>query len=123
MTELSLIGFVTAFAAGVVSFLSPCVLPLVPVYLVNLAGEAMAGAGESSAERRRVMLHAVAFVVGFTLVFAVLGASVGLAGNLLQAHLDTLTRAGGVLLIVFGLHMSGLVHIPYLDRTYEVPVR
>ena len=110
-----------AFFGGVVSFLSPCVLPLVPVYLANLAGEALTGTGNARADRRRVMMHAVAFVIGFTLVFAVLGASVGLVGNIFQEHLDTATRVGGVVLIAFGLQMSGLVHIPYLDRTYQVP--
>ena len=114
-------GPMIAFFGGVVSFLSPCVLPLVPVCLTNLAGEAMAGTGNAVADRRRVMLHSVAFVIGFTLVFAIVGASVGLVGNLLQERLDTLTQVGGVVLIVFGLQMSGLVHIPYLDRTYQVP--
>ncbi|MEE8421194.1 MAG: cytochrome c biogenesis protein CcdA, partial [Dehalococcoidia bacterium] len=61
------------------------------------------------------------FVVGFTLVFAILGASVGLVGNLFQTHIDTLTRVGGVVLIVLGLQASGLIHIPYLERTYQVP--
>ena len=110
-----------AFFGGLVSFLSPCVLPLVPVYLVNLAGEALTGTADAAADRRRVMAHSVAFVVGFTLVFAMLGASVGLVGNLFQEHLLTLTRAGGVVLIIFGLQMSGLIHIPYMDRTYQLP--
>ncbi|MEE8421478.1 MAG: cytochrome c biogenesis protein CcdA, partial [Dehalococcoidia bacterium] len=100
-------GPVIAFFGGVVSFLSPCVLPLVPVYLANLAGEAMSGTGDVAADRRRVFLHSVAFVVGFTLVFAILGASVGLVGNLFQTHIDTLTRVGGVVLIVLGLQASG----------------
>ena len=116
-----LLGPGIAFFGGVVSFLSPCVLPLVPVYLANLAGEALSGTGNAVADRRRVFMHSIAFVVGFTLVFAILGASVGLVGNLFQQHLDTATRVGGVVLIVLGLQMSGLVHIPYLDRTYQVP--
>ena len=114
------LGPLVAFFGGVVSFLSPCVLPLVPVYLANLAGEAVQVSGSARADRRRVFLHSVAFVVGFTLVFAIVGASVGLVGNALQAHLDTMTRIGGLLLMVFGMHMSGLIHVPYLDRTYQV---
>ncbi len=116
-----LAGPAIAFFGGIVSFLSPCVLPLVPVYLANLAGEAMNGTGDTQADRRRVFMHAVAFVIGFTLVFAILGASVGLVGNLLQQHLDTMTRVGGAVLIVMGLQAAGLVHIPYLDRTYQAP--
>ena len=116
-----LLGPGVAFFGGVVSFLSPCVLPLVPVYLANLAGEAVTGTGDVAADRRRVILHSIAFVVGFTLVFALIGASVGLVGNIFQAQLDTATRVGGVVLIVFGLQMSGLIHVPYLDRAYQVP--
>ena len=114
-------GPAIVFFGGLVSFLSPCVLPLVPVYLANLAGEAMHGTGDAGADRRRVFFHSVAFVIGFTLVFAIIGASVGLVGNALQQHLETMTRFGGVLLIVFGMQMSGLIHIPFLDRTYQVP--
>ena len=114
-------GPAIVFFGGVVSFLSPCVLPLVPVYLANLAGEAMQGTGNATADRRRVFLHAVTFVIGFTLVFAIIGASAGLVGNALQQHLDTLTRAGGVLLIFFGMQMSGLIRIAALERTYQVP--
>ena len=114
-------GPAIAFFGGIVSFLSPCVLPLIPVYLANLAGEAMNGSGDAQADRRRIFMHSVAFVIGFTLVFAILGASVGLVGNLLQQHLDTMTRLGGVVLIVMGLQTAGLVHIPFLDRTYQVP--
>ena len=116
-------GPAIALFGGVVSFLSPCVLPLVPVYLANLAGEAAANTDGSSANRRRVFLHSVAFVVGFTLVFAVIGASVGLVGNSVQQHLDTATRFGGLILIVLGLQMSGLINLPYLNRTYQFEVQ
>lgn len=118
------LGPAIAFFGGTVSFLSPCVLPLVPVYIANLAGEAATSAarGEASgSERRRVFLHAVTFVVGFTAVFAIVGASAGLVGTFVQDHLDTLTRAGGLVLILLGLQMSGLIRIPYLDRTYQLP--
>jgi cytochrome c biogenesis protein CcdA len=108
-----------AFAGGVLSFLSPCVLPLVPVYLANLAGEAFRTGGVSAVDRRRVFLHSVAFVVGFTVVFAIVGASAGLIGDALQKQLPLLTRVGGVVLMVLGLHLSGLVRIPFLERTYQ----
>ena len=117
-----LLGPGIAFFGGIVSFLSPCVLPLVPVYLANLAGEAMRGTGDTRADRRRVFLHSVVFVIGFTLVFAFVGASAGFLGTLVQEQLDTVTRIGGVVLVVFGMQMSGLIHIPYLERTYQVPV-
>lgn len=109
-----------AFFGGVVSFLSPCVLPLVPVYLVNIGGEAVLGTSEAGA-RARVIRNALAFVVGFTLVFAFIGASAGFAGSLVTDRLDLLTRVGGVVLMVLGMQMTGLIHIPFLDRTYQLP--
>ena len=121
-------GFGVAFLAGMLSCLSPCVLPLVPAYLSHLAGVsvqggvgggpgAMAMAAPSSA-----FSHALAFVAGFSFVFVVLGASVGLAGFYLRDQLPTLTRVAGVLVILFGLQMSGLVRIPLLSRTLEFRV-
>ncbi|MCK9485087.1 MAG: cytochrome c biogenesis protein CcdA [Dehalococcoidia bacterium] len=114
-------GPAIAFFGGVVSFLSPCVLPLVPVYLVNVAGEAALGTTEGVAGRARVLGNSLAFVVGFTAVFAVIGASAGFAGGAVTEHLDLLTRIGGVVLMVLGMQMAGLIHVPYLDRTYQLP--
>ena len=117
-----------AFFGGVVSFLSPCVLPLVPAYLVNIAGEAVLGrgdlpgtlGGEAQRSRMHVIAHSAAFVVGFTLVFAVIGASAGFLGALASGQGEILTRAGGIVLMVLGMQMAGLIHIPFLDRTYQV---
>ena len=108
-----------AFFGGIVSFLSPCVLPLVPVYLANLAGEAMRGTGDVKADRRRVFLHSVVFVIGFTLVFAFVGASAGFLGTLVQEQLDTVTRIGGVLLVVFRTQIAAHLH-PVPRRTYQL---
>ncbi|MDA0269654.1 MAG: sulfite exporter TauE/SafE family protein [Chloroflexi bacterium] len=110
-----------AFFGGIVSFLSPCVLPLVPVYLINIAGEAVLGGAEGgAAARARVLGNAIAFVIGFTVVFTAVGASVGLAGSLVTDQLPLLTRIGGGILMFFGLHMSGLITVPFLDRTFQV---
>lgn len=128
-TETSLSGGVQgwfgpaiAFFGGVVSFLSPCMLPLVPAYLVNIAGEAVLATGEARGSRLHVIGHAAAFVIGFTVVFAFVGASAGLLGNLVSDRLDTLTRGGGIVLIILGMQMSGLIHIPFMARTYQVRV-
>ena len=114
-----LFGPAIAFFGGTVSFLSPCVLPLVPVYLANLAGEAVQGTGNPRADRIRVFVHSLVFVVGFTLVFALVGVGVGVAAG--RFDVDLITRIGGAVVIVFGLQMSGLIQIPYLDRTYQFP--
>lgn len=116
------LGPAIAFFGGVVSFLSPCVLPLVPVYLVNMAGEAVLESGDTSASRAHVLRNSGAFVIGFAVVFSLVGASAGFAGTLFSDHLDTLARGGGLVMVVLGLQMSELLHLPYLNRTYQLPV-
>ena len=113
-------GLGVAFLGGVISFLSPCVLPLVPAYLVSVAGEAVLSSVEVQRRRWHVVRHACAFVLGFTAVFASIGASAGLVGQLAAGHLELLTRAGGVVMIVLGMQMAGLIHVRLLERTYEV---
>lgn len=116
------LGPAIAFLGGVLSFLSPCVLPLVPAYLVNMAGEAVLETGDAQASRAHVLRNAGAFVLGFGVVFTLVGASAGFAGTLVSDHLDTLGRVGGLILVVMGLQMSELLHLPYLNRTYQVRV-
>ncbi|MGI8551095.1 MAG: cytochrome c biogenesis CcdA family protein, partial [Dehalococcoidia bacterium] len=83
-----IIGLLIAFVAGVLSCLSPCVLPIVPIYISHL-GTTASGAAVAT-QRRTTLTHALAFVAGFTVVFVILGISVGLVGSLLQAHLELL---------------------------------
>jgi cytochrome c-type biogenesis protein len=111
-------GIVFAFMAGVISFLSPCVLPLVPAYIAHLTG--VTSAPEAAAGRRETMSHAAAFVCGFGVIFTVLGASVGLAGGLIADHMSTLEKVAGVFLIVLGLNLMGVIKIPWLYRTYTI---
>lgn len=108
-------GLVAAVAAGVLSFLSPCVLPLVPSYVAFLAGVRGTDHGEQP-ERGRTMVHAVAFVVGFSIVFVLLGASATALGSLVQDEGVWLSRAGGVLLVTMGLVLVGAVRIDALQR-------
>ena len=120
-------GFAFAFAAGILSFLSPCVLPLVPAYLAHLTGTT-ATHGASRSERRETVTHAAAFVLGFTLVFTFIGASVGLLGAIVsddasyavRDHISLLAKIGGVFLIVMGLNLIGVIKVPFLYRTYTL---
>jgi len=111
-------GILFAFAAGVISFLSPCVLPLVPAYIAHLTG--VASDPDATATRRETMSHAVAFVSGFGIVFTVIGASAGLVGNLVADQMPTLEKIAGVFLIVLGLNLMGVIRIPWLYRTFAI---
>ena len=109
-----------AVVAGAISFLSPCVLPLVPSYLCFITGasldELSDGAGASSSQQRRAFVAAVFFVLGFSTVFVALGASASAAGQLLREHLGLLAQIAGVFIIIMGLHFMGLFKIGFLNR-------
>ncbi|HEX9217633.1 MAG TPA: cytochrome c biogenesis protein CcdA [Gemmatimonadales bacterium] len=106
-----------AFAAGLLSFLSPCVLPLVPSYVGFLTGMSV-----EEAERRRgtALLHGLWFVAGFSLVFVLLGAAASAVGQLLRDYQVWLGRIGGVLLILFGIYLLGLLRPAFLMREWRV---
>jgi cytochrome c-type biogenesis protein len=107
-----------AFGAGILSFLSPCVLPLVPAYLVNLAGETAA----SGTDRRRTIAHAAVFVAGFSAVFTLLWIGIALLGSFGAEFVSWLQRVAGFILIVLGLHMVGLITIPLLERATDLRI-
>ena len=110
-----------AFAAGLLSFFSPCVLPLVPVYLGYLSGTSFSAG--ASPDRWKVFSHALFFVVGFTSVFVILfGLPTTVLAGALQQYSELITRLGGVVLIVFGLHTMGLFTIPVLNVTRQAQI-
>jgi cytochrome c-type biogenesis protein len=115
-------GLVAAFAGGLVSFLSPCILPLVPSYFAYLAGQAVEELGGQGAARReahrRLLVNAVAFVLGFSVVFILLGLSASAVGRWLLAHRALLEKVGGVVVILLGLHLTGVLNLPALNRYY-----
>ena len=104
------VGFPVAFLAGVLSFLSPCVLPLVPSYLSFVTGMSLEDMQEGF-DRRRVLTHAALFVSGFTLIFVLLGAGATLVGSFLLYNSDWIARIGGVIIILFGLHLMGVFQL------------
>ncbi len=104
-----------AFIAGVASFLSPCVLALVPAYVGYLGGRAVGGAGTANNNRWITFTHGLAFVLGFSAVFIILGAAASALGGILYDVRTWLGRIGGLIVIVFGLHMIGLIRIPFLE--------
>jgi cytochrome c-type biogenesis protein len=120
MVELSLIGLVTAFAAGVISFLSPCVLPLVPGYVSFVAGSSLEDLRDGAAPRLQALTLACTFVLGFTVVFVALGASATLLGNVLLGYRYELGIVAGVVVLLFGLHMLGITPIRLMDRDARI---
>jgi cytochrome c-type biogenesis protein len=105
-----------AFLAGLVSFVSPCVLPLVPAYLSLLTGESLEDlkGSATAAVRVQTLAHAIAFVLGFSVVFVILGLTASAVGGALNAHRTLISQIGGVLVVVLGLQMMGFIRIPFL---------
>lgn len=123
MSEVSSIGIITAFAAGVISFLSPCVLPLVPGYLSYVSGVSVDGRQHA---KMQVLGLSGLFVLGFSVVFVTLGASASALGRLLLAYRYEMNIVGGVLVIVFGLFMLGGMRTLgwlYREKRFDVTMR
>ncbi|MBN8982642.1 MAG: sulfite exporter TauE/SafE family protein [Rhizobiales bacterium] len=110
------ISMVAALTAGIVSFLSPCVLPLVPPYLVYLTGESLEETDPESATKNNVLVPALMFVFGFSTVFVALGASASFIGGLVRAWSAQLSILAGIVIILMGLHFLGLTRINFLMR-------
>jgi len=119
MLALKEVSYIAAFLAGLLSFLSPCILPLVPGYISFISGLSLEdlnnkenGKGKSF---YRTLTGAIFFILGFSLVFTLLGASATFIGRLLQIYADWFKRIGGIMIIIFGLHMVGIISIPFLN--------
>jgi cytochrome c-type biogenesis protein len=124
--EIGNVGIGLAFVAGLASFLSPCVFSLVPAYLGYLGGRSAASAQVGVANRWMTFSHGLAFVGGFSLVFILLGVASSALGSLLYDMSTWLARIGGVVVIIFGIHMTGIFRIPFLEydlRPQTVPDR
>lgn len=120
MFDIANIGLFTAFMAGLVSFVSPCVLPLVPGYLSFVAGRSLGQIQEADRrERLRVLRQSVWFVLGFTTVFLILGASATAIGRLLLSYRQEANLVGGTIVILFGVFMTGIVPLRWLQREWR----
>jgi cytochrome c-type biogenesis protein len=117
MSDTPNLGILIAFAGGLLSFLSPCVLPLVPSYLGFVTGLTF---DEMSGRRRIAMVHAVLFVLGFTLIFLLFGATATALGRVLKYYEVWFQRIGGALIVLFGLYCLGVLRLPFLDRDSRV---
>jgi len=115
--DIGTLGILAAFGAGVLSFLSPCVFPLIPAYLAQLTGLSFQEMQDMDSERRRSMLrNSFAFVAGLAIVFTLFGASATFLGRFFLSNQDLVGRIAGFIIVVFGLHLMGVVTIPWLMR-------
>ena len=112
------VSIVAAFSAGMISFLSPCVLPLVPGYISMVSGASVdeLKAEDNTRVLRKVLLHSLLFIAGFSIVFISLGASATWLGQVLLSRMSLLYKVAGVIIIIFGLHLTGLLRIGFLYR-------
>jgi len=112
-----------AFLAGIASFAGPCIFPLIPAYLSFVSGESVETMRIAGVRRRTsgVLLKTLVFVLGFTTVFTILGASLSFLGSLIGAHRDAFRIVGGLLVIVFGLHVAGAFRLPFLALQKRIP--
>ncbi|PTL36226.1 cytochrome C biogenesis protein [Candidatus Methylomirabilis limnetica] len=115
-----------ALGAGILSFLSPCVLPIFPSYLSFITGlsfSELSGSVNNIRTRRAIILNALCFIFGFSVVFMSLGASFSLLGQLLFDYQQILRKVGGVLVILFGLYIAGFLKFPFLTRTFQFELK
>lgn len=118
-------GLGVAFLAGMIAFLSPCILPVIPAYLSYFSGvsvDELSRNSESRSARRALLWNALLFIVGFLIVFVSLGVAFGAVGQFLVVNRETFLRFGGILLILFGLYLLELLPIPALYRTAKFQV-
>jgi cytochrome c-type biogenesis protein len=123
---MSEISFVVAFSSGLLSFLSPCVLPVIPSYLSFISGvslDEMTGPRGEGAVRRRVVLNSLAFIFGFSLVFVSLGLSASFLGGLFAGYRAIIRIAGGVLIIIVGVYLLGVLKVPALERYFQMNLK
>jgi len=120
------ISFGIAFLAGFLSFLSPCVLPLVPGYISYISGvslDEMKGADDKKRVWKKSGLSAIFFVLGFSCIFIAYGASATFIGKALQQHLDILAKVAGVVIVILGIHLTGLIKIKPLNKSKTVQIK
>jgi len=112
------ISYTAAFLAGLLSFFSPCILPLIPAYFTFITGfslEELTGEKSNTAIRNRVILSTIFYVLGFSSVFILMGASASFLGGMIDTYKDFIRIIGGILIIILGIHLTGIVRIPVLD--------
>jgi cytochrome c-type biogenesis protein len=124
--QLSIVETLGAVLAGFLSFLSPCVLPIIPSYIAYITGvsfEELTDKEKSVMVRKKIFIHSLLFVTGFSLIFVMLGATATTFGAFLRQHIVLLTRIAGTIIFILGLHLTGLIRIKFLMQDHRVDVK
>lgn len=122
MESTGTISFLAAFAAGLLTFLSPCILPVIPAYISYLTGisfDELKG-GQAKEIRKKTLIHSLLFVLGFSFVFITLGASASYLGKFFIAYRTTISKVGGIFVILFGLYIMGLFKLDFLSKERRI---
>lgn len=109
--------YLISFLEGVITFISPCLLPMLPIYLSYFAGQ------NSLGRKKPVLLNALGFVLGFTAVFVVLGAFAGTVGSFLRSYATLVNIVSGIVVVIFGLNFMGVIRIPYLNASRQMQMK
>ncbi len=126
MDSVSFIDIATAFGIGFLTFISPCILPVIPSYLAYISGtsfEELSGENVSPQVRKRTVTHSIMFVIGFSIIFTALGATASLIGSFLKAHIDVITKIAGFIVFFFGLHLAGVIKLTFLMQEHRMEVK
>lgn len=108
------------FIEGILTFISPCILPMLPIYFIYLAGESKSDRASISSSKNRLLINSIGFVIGFTLVFIALGATVTSLGHFLTNHRNLLEKISGIIIIIFGLNFTGILKIGFLNMEKRI---
>ncbi|MCL4558068.1 MAG: cytochrome c biogenesis protein CcdA [Deltaproteobacteria bacterium] len=125
MPEANNVSIFIAFVGGLLSFVSPCVLPLIPSYITFITGLSFEDFKEENraAVRKLTIVHSLIFILGFSIVFVALGASATAIGNIFDRYKEAIRIVGGIVVIVFGIHITGLINLKFLESEKKVHIR
>ncbi len=120
---MSNVNIITALVAGLLSFVSPCVLPLIPAYISYISGASLQEIQAGEVSSAKIIINSIAFVLGFSTVFVLLGASATLIGKALLRHMNAFKVVAGIIIIIFGLHTAGIIRIKFLNYEKKVQIK
>lgn len=109
------VSYIFSFIEGILTFISPCILPLIPVYFLYLAGVSGERTQAGPESKNKLLINSVGFVIGFTIVFVLLGAAATSLGHFLKSHIDIFRKVSGVIMIIFGLNFMGVLKLKFLN--------